>query len=120
LLSAVWHGIYLTYYIGFLEWAFVANISKFFFKASWKFGRWEGTTSLKILTWIISNLFLNYIGTFILMLNFSLGVAYYNSLFWFGTIVMVAVHVFFSVTNWGQRPSKPKTSVPLESESKVN
>ena len=117
--SAVWHGIYLTYYIGFLEWALVANISKFFFKASWKFGSWEGTRQLKVLTWIVSNLFMNYMGMQIVMLNFSLGVAYYNSLYWSGTIVIVVVHLFFSITNWGQRPSKPKPQDPNQLQQKI-
>jgi|JI6StandDraft_1071083.scaffolds.fasta_scaffold01604_1 lysophospholipid acyltransferase len=118
LFSAVWHGIYFTYYIGFLEWALVANISKFLFKASWKFGKLEGTPLLKGITWVTSNLFMNYIGMHIVMLNFELGIAYYNSVYWYGTIVMIAVHIFFSITGWGQRPSKPKTVQPTNGEPK--
>lgn len=121
--SAIWHGIYVTYYIGFFQWALVANISKFFYKASYKFGKWQGTTQLKILTWILSNTFMNYIGMVIVMLNLDKGIAYYNSLYWFGTIVYVIVHTFFVVTGWGQRsqkkaqPADPAAS-QLESSSK--
>lgn len=118
LFSAIWHGIYLTYYIGFMQWAVVSNVSKFIYKASWKFGKWEGTPQLKVLAWIVSNLFMNYIGMHILMLNFRLGIAYYNNLYWSGTIIMIAAHLFFSLTGWGQRPSKPK-NLQQDNEEKI-
>jgi hypothetical protein len=109
--SAVWHGIYVTYYIGFLHWALVTNISKFFYKASYKFGRFEGTMQLKIVAWIVSNLFMNYIGMHIVMLNLTLGLAYYNSIYWFGTIIILSVYTFFSITHWGQRSPKAKAKI---------
>lgn len=52
---------------------------------------------------------MNYIGMHIVMLNLSLGKAYYDNLYWSGTIVIVLVHLFFSVTQWGQRSSKPRS-----------
>lgn len=102
--SALWHGIYITYYLGFIQWALIANISKYFYKASWKFGSLQGTTFLKIITWIVSNTFLNYFGMLVVILNFWKGMQYYNSLYWFGTIAIVATQLFFDVTRWGQKP----------------
>ncbi len=104
--SAMWHGIYLTYYLGFFQWGLVANISKFFYKASYKFGPMADTVPFKIFTWIVSNLFMNYLGMLMCMLSLSKGITYYNNLYWFGTFVIVGTHTFFSVTRWGQRPPK--------------
>ena len=108
LVSAFWHGFYLAYYIAFIQFALIINVTRYIFKAQSKFERLPGQTALKVVRWIIATTAMNYIGgTFLLLLNDKIW-AFYKNFYFSVTIGMVVAQIFFMVTGWGQSSRKGK------------
>lgn len=103
--SAFWHGFYLAYYIAFIQFALVNNVTKFLYKAAHKFEPINGW-ALAAFTWIISTVTMSFIGgSFLLLLTEKVWAFYIN--FYFAVpIGLVLTYVFFTVTQWGQRSVK--------------
>ena len=104
LVSAFWHGFYISYYIFFLHWAFVSGLAKYLYKARHKFQRFEGKV-FNFLTLVVATTLMNYMGTTFLLLEWNKVVFYYGEVYYFGTILLVGAYIFFAVTGWGQRDS---------------
>ena len=107
LISAFWHGFYFAYYVSFVQFALVNNVTRYLYKASYKFEAFDGL-GLRTLRWIVSTTTMNYIGgTFLLLLTDKIWKFYWN--FYFAVSVwLVVAQVFFMVTGWGQRNVKGK------------
>jgi len=77
IVSAFWHGIYLTYYlgnlfvnIGFLQWGILLYLTKWAYK--WTLllpSKLTNSWIFTFLTWIVSATLMNYIGMFIVVLE---------------------------------------------------
>lgn len=103
LVSAFWHGFYFAYYVAFLQFAFVNNITRYLFKAQYKFAAYDGWT-LKVIRWIVSTTAMNFIGgTFLLLLTEKIWV-FYKHFYFAVPIGLLATQAFFMLTNWGQKP----------------
>ena len=110
LISAFWHGFYLAYYIAFLQFGLINNVTRYIFKAQYKFEPINGII-LKTMRWIISTTVMNYIGaTFLLLLNDKIWMFYLN----FDlavTLGLIITQVFFMITGWGQRSSSGERGI---------
>jgi hypothetical protein len=93
-------------YLGFVQWALLTNVTKFLYKASYKFKAFNNNPVFSFLTWFSGHCVLNYIGTGIVILDWNKTITFYNSLYWFGSILLITTHLFFSITKWGQRSQK--------------
>lgn len=76
--SAFWHGIYLTYYIGtfyiysgFVQWGIIITISKWAYKMGIAYPKLANNLIIKILAYVISSCMLNYVGMLIVVLTFK-------------------------------------------------
>ena len=108
LVSAFWHGFYFAYYVAFIQFSLIINVTRYLFKAQSKFERLPAQNVIRVVRWIVSTTAMNYIGgTFLLLLNDKI-LAFYKNFYFSITIGLVVLQMFFMVTGWGQRARKDK------------
>lgn len=93
--SALWHGIYLSYFLGFLHWAFLNEVSRFCYKSSHLVKRFENMTGYKVVLWILNTLILNYVGMMIVVLGTWNVFDYLGRIYWIGSFVIFGLYGFF-------------------------
>ena len=107
--SALWHGIYPSYFAGFLHWALLNEVSRFCFKASHLARSVEKNPVYRVVVWILTNTILNYVGIMIVVLGTHNLLDYLNNLYWSGSLVIVGLYVFFSLNPQLMSKKEPKT-----------
>jgi hypothetical protein len=116
LVSAVWHGIYLTYYIGkyslnvgFIEWALLNHISKWVYKMSAKIPlKIKTSRACQVLTFLAITTLINYIGMFMVLLTWENAVQFYSDIYYYGSIVLA---ILFGLTFIIKPPRSNKKEV---------
>lgn len=109
IISAFWHGFYLAYYIAFLQFAIVNSVTRYIFKAQYKFERYNSFW-LNAVRWVAATTIINYIGaTFLLLLTDKIW-KFYTNFYFAVTIGLLVTQGFFMVTAWGQRTVKQKNN----------
>jgi hypothetical protein len=76
IISAYWHGIYLTYYvgtywnyIGFMLWGILMHLNKWVYKWSLAYPKLSSSLIVRCLAFVVGSSVFNYIGMFMAVLN---------------------------------------------------
>ena len=100
LTSALWHGVYLTYYVGtlfvyagFTQWAIIIIISKWAYRISQAIPKISNFILVKIIAFIIASSLLNYTGMFIVVLTWNEALQCYRDMDFIGNILMLSLLV---------------------------
>ena len=107
--SALWHGIYPSYYIAFIHWALLTEVSKLCYKASHLMRRFENLLVYKVLVWVLASTVFNYVGLMVVILGTRELFSYLNGVYWFGTIVILGMYAFFMFNPQLTRSRNPST-----------
>jgi len=90
MVSAFWHGIYLTYYFGFVQWAILVQLTKFFYKLSFFLPKsFRSSWAATALVYIAGSITMNYIGMAVVLLEWENMKFFYSGLYYSMTIAMV-------------------------------
>jgi hypothetical protein len=111
-ISAFWHGIYLTYYlgndiaiVGFLQWGILLYLTKWAYKWTLVFPQKITNSKLfTVLTWCVSATLMNYIGMFMVVLDWEDAIAFYSDLHYYGSVIFVVLFLLSFVL----RPPRQK------------
>jgi len=117
MVSALWHGFYPEYFIGFFIIFLHMQTARFIYRAGWKFRRYSDQ-SLYVIRYILNHIVFNYFGCGFMILDWKKSVSFYKNTWYIGAAV-IAVYLFFRITQWGQRkpPNLKKDIVIIKDET---
>lgn len=88
MISAFWHGIHLTYYLGFIQWALIVQVSKWAYKVSLAMPELAESPLARGVAFFVSMNLLNYTGMFVVLLTWKEAVVAYGNMWYLGNILM--------------------------------
>jgi lysophospholipid acyltransferase len=107
MLSALWHGLYPGYYMTFFQMFLQQQVNRFIFRARDKFS-FIPSPVRTFLGALICTCGLNYSCVMFQMLDFGKAVTFGHNMYHCGTIILLVLFIFFTVTGWGQKAKKTK------------
>ena len=99
IVSAIWHGFYPSYYVSFVHWGFVSTLSRYFYKLSLNYPKFNYNNPIyRIIRFICPNFMMNYYGMAFYNLRFSIVMKFFKNTLWIPNIVIYVLMIFFTVT----------------------
>ncbi|CAK57469.1 unnamed protein product (macronuclear) [Paramecium tetraurelia] len=107
MISSLWHGFYLSYYLFFIFWAITGQVYKYFYKAQRRF-YFIPQSVRHFIAWVFGILTFDHFATAVRVLKWEKAIELHNSVYWIPHIVILVIFLFFNITQFGQKDGKPK------------
>ncbi|CAD8123823.1 unnamed protein product [Paramecium sonneborni] len=107
LISCIWHGFYMTYYLFFVFWAISVQICKYVYKAQQKF-YFIPERIRHIICWFWSCMTIDHFATGMKILDWKKAIQFHCSVNWIIHIQALVIFGFFVITGFGQGQKRKK------------
>eukprot|EP01016_Furgasonia_blochmanni_P041140 TRINITY_DN530_c0_g1_i8.p1 TRINITY_DN530_c0_g1~~TRINITY_DN530_c0_g1_i8.p1 ORF type:complete len:409 (-),score=48.87 TRINITY_DN530_c0_g1_i8:106-1332(-) len=118
ILSAFWHGFYPSYYFAFVFWAFCAEVDKSVFKMNQNIKFTNNIVIKKSFEFVLKTL-MNWAGIVFFLPHLADAYTFLLRVKFSGVIVLAILFMFFQITRFGQKSSKPKSQQRHEHGKRV-